>query len=206
MKKILCFGDSNTYGFNPFNFDRYDKDTRWTGILTQKLADKCEIIEAGCNNRNGFVDSNDNNDELTGYKILPKYLKTSPDIVILAIGINDLQKFYRPTLDTISTGLTSMIKMIKDSGAEVLVISPPILNKDILEGYFVIQFDEQSIEMSKLVQPVYKNISDDMGCKYIDLNKHVSVSKKDGLHYTEESHAIIAEVISDYIDEHFYTV
>ncbi len=37
MKNILCFGDSNTYGYNPENGGRYDDASRWTGILQDIL-------------------------------------------------------------------------------------------------------------------------------------------------------------------------
>ena len=40
MKEILCFGDSNTYGLIPGTTRRYDRETRWTGILAEKLYDK----------------------------------------------------------------------------------------------------------------------------------------------------------------------
>ena len=40
MKKILCYGDSNTFGFNPTDLTRYNEDQRWSGILKNKLADK----------------------------------------------------------------------------------------------------------------------------------------------------------------------
>ena len=44
MKKILCYGDSNTFGFNPKNGGRYDKTTRWSGILSDLLKEKYEVI------------------------------------------------------------------------------------------------------------------------------------------------------------------
>lgn len=48
MKTILCFGDSNTYGYRPDTGKRYAEDTRWTGILREKLKDrKIEVIEEG---------------------------------------------------------------------------------------------------------------------------------------------------------------
>lgn len=36
MKQIVCFGDSNTYGLIPGTTDRYDWNTRWTGIVGRK--------------------------------------------------------------------------------------------------------------------------------------------------------------------------
>ena len=95
MKNILCFGDSNTYGFNPENGSRYDTESRWTSILKQILNEN--VIEAGFNNRTSFSD-NPCGIEQTGYKSLPKYLKKELDIVILSIGINDLQSQYQNNL------------------------------------------------------------------------------------------------------------
>lgn len=48
MKEILCFGDSNTYGLIPGTKKRYDRDTRWTGLIEQELYGKgYRIIEEG---------------------------------------------------------------------------------------------------------------------------------------------------------------
>ncbi len=198
MQKILCFGDSNTYGYIPNSGKRYDKDTRWSGILKTKLSGKYEVIEAGCNNRNGFIESNCG-DEFTGYKVLPEYLKESPDIVILAIGINDVQKFYRPTIEAIKNGLVSMCRMILKTGAKLILISPPVLNEDVLKGNFSFQFDEQSIEASKFLPEIYKSTATEFNCGYIDLNEYTKVSADDGLHYSPESHKIIADTIHNYI-------
>lgn len=196
MKKILCFGDSNTYGFIAGDGGRYDKNTRWTGLLQQKLAPDYKIIEAGCNNRNGFIENPDG-DEFTGYKVLPKYLEKNPDIVILAIGINDVQKFYKPTLDTIADGLISMIKTIK--GAEIILIAPPVLHDNILDGMFSFQFDRESIETSKHLPAIYKKIAKDNGCHFLNFNNEIKLSDKDGLHYPPESHKYIADKLADFI-------
>lgn len=46
MKKLLCFGDSNTYGYRPYD-GRYAVDIRWTGRLAQSLGTTWQVIEAG---------------------------------------------------------------------------------------------------------------------------------------------------------------
>ena len=38
MKKILCYGDSNTYGFIPETGARYSEHERWSGILKELLS------------------------------------------------------------------------------------------------------------------------------------------------------------------------
>ena len=47
MKRILVFGDSNTWGFNPERFDRYPEEIRWTSLLQKSLGDDALIIEEG---------------------------------------------------------------------------------------------------------------------------------------------------------------
>ena len=82
MKKILCFGDSNTFGFNPANGLRFGKDERWTGVLQKLAAPQFEIVEAGCNNRTCFRD-NFAGKKFTGYRILPEYLSEKYDLIVL---------------------------------------------------------------------------------------------------------------------------
>ena len=36
MKQIVCFGDSNTYGYIPENGERYPWGVRWTSLLNEK--------------------------------------------------------------------------------------------------------------------------------------------------------------------------
>ena len=48
VKRILCFGDSNTYGYIPGgNGRRYGPDVRWTGLMSAWLKPECLIIEEG---------------------------------------------------------------------------------------------------------------------------------------------------------------
>ena len=46
-KRILIYGDSNTYGFDPDTFGRFDENTRWTKVCQKLLGDEYEIIEEG---------------------------------------------------------------------------------------------------------------------------------------------------------------
>lgn len=45
MTRILCFGDSNTYGYKPDGTGRFGRDSRWTGILSGKLGNGYDILE-----------------------------------------------------------------------------------------------------------------------------------------------------------------
>ena len=174
MKKVLCFGDSNTFGFIPENGGRYDKNTRWPGILSSLGAQNFKIIEAGCNNRTAFSD-NPAGVQQTGYKVLPTLLTDDLACVILAIGINDLQKAYCAETNDIKNGISNLIK--------------------ILKGYFSLLFDEISIAKCQNLSEIYSGIAQEENCDFLDLNRFVEVSALDGLHYEPQQHKKAAEII-----------
>ena len=193
MKKILCFGDSNTYGFNPKDGSRYDINTRWAG----RLKDIYDVTEAGYNNRTAFSD-NPAGDNFTGYKILPEYLKENFDYIITQIGINDLQKSYNVNLSVFENGMEKFFNLIKTHSpySKVIILAPCVIKENILNSYFKLFFDENSIEKSKLILPVYEKIAGQNNYTLIDLNKITTVSNIDGLHYEPEQHEkIFNEVI-----------
>lgn len=196
MKKVLCFGDSNTYGFIPQSGLRYDKNTRWTGILQSLCRNELEVIEAGCNNRTAFID-NPAGIEQTGYKILQKYLKAEYfDIIILAIGVNDLQLFFKPTLKEFEQGIEKLVQITKELSpkSKIILTCPAKLNLDgINNGIFNYQFDEISVEKSYHLPQIYKKLAEKHACKLVDLNEIAKVSPLDGLHFSAESHKTIAE-------------
>ena len=50
-KRIVCFGDSNTWGYDPGTAERFPEDVRWTGLLAQALGENYWVIEEGQNGR-----------------------------------------------------------------------------------------------------------------------------------------------------------
>lgn len=196
MKKVLCFGDSNTFGFIPESGKRYDKNTRWSGILAQLAAGRFEIIEAGCNNRTAFTD-NPAGFEQTGCKVLPTLLTKDIDCVILAIGVNDLQIFYNPTLEEIKNGMRRLVDIVREHcpNAEIILVSPARLTENIFNGYFRAMFDKMSIEKSLYLSEIYESIAKEKNCRFADWDKIVTVSPKDGLHLEPDAHKKIAEAM-----------
>lgn len=196
MKRILCFGDSNTYGYNPHNGSRYDKNTRWTGVLQKLAGENYKILEAGGNNRTAFSDNPDGI-QFTGYKLLPEYLKEKYETIILALGINDLQKFYNPTLEEFENNFKSFVSetVTKAHDSVIIILAPSHITQNILKSNFRFLFDEISIEKSKKITPIYEKIAKEYNCKLLDLNKLVNTSKIDGLHYEAEEHKKIAESV-----------
>ncbi len=193
MDRILCFGDSNTFGFNPKDGSRYNINERWSGILKENVKKSYELIEAGCNNRTGFY-NNPSGNEQSGLKVFPDYLKKyNPDIIILAIGINDLQFQYNSSNQDIEAGLEKYLNLINDK--KFILLIPSIIEKNILKSFFAQMFDDTSIEKSKELHIIYKTFAIKNNITYIDLNQIVKPSSIDGLHYDIEMHKIIAQSI-----------
>ena len=194
MKKILCYGDSNTFGYKPDDGGRYGKNSRWTGILQNKLGNNFEIIEEGMCDRTGFVD-NPKGFIFSAQKHFPKLISSIDyvDIIILALGTNDLQFQYDINNETVENGLKILINLAKEKSNEIILVPPVILDESILDGNFNYQFDETSIKKSQNAGEIYKRLAKTTNCKIFDFNEFVKPSKLDGLHYDEISHKLIAE-------------
>ena len=200
MRKILCFGDSNTFGYRPQDGGRFDVNNRWSGILKTLLNNEFEITEAGCNNRTCFSD-NPCGDEQTGYKAIKKYSNQKFDIIILSIGVNDLQFAYDNSFEDIFNGMNGFVKNVKIlfPDSKIILTSPSVLTKAIYNGFFATLFDETSIEKSECLSEIYSKISKENNCVFVDLNLIAPVSDIDGLHYTADSHKKIAQNLYELI-------
>ena len=204
MKKILCFGDSNTYGYIPNNGARYDKNTRWTGVLSLLSHGKFKIIEGGCNNRTAFA-TNPAGKIFTGHEILPELLTDDFDVVVLAIGINDTQFLFDTVIEDFTTGIENLINIVqaKCPQAKIILVAPSILTEDVLNGNFACLFDRTSIEKSRQLPLLYQKIAEKQNIEFLDLNSVAKTSSLDGLHYAPEQHLKIAQVIFKILSELF---
>ena len=137
MKKILCYGDSNTFGFVPEDGSRYSLDSRWTGLLQSRLGSDYLIIEEGACDRTGFV-YNSKGDLYSAQNHFPVLMSknTDIDILILAIGSNDLQFQYDIDFSTVEKGLENLIKAAKTKTDNIIIIPPVILDNNVLNGGF----------------------------------------------------------------------
>lgn len=201
MKNILCYGDSNTFGFNPKDGSRYKKDERWTGVLASLLGSEYKVIEAGFNNRTLYF-KNASGLMQSGCAYFPKFIENYPsyDWVILALGVNDTQFLYNATEDTFKSGIIDLVNTVRNyCDAKILILGPSVVKKEVLNTFFAEMFDEKSIETSKIISDVYKSVAQQNNCHFIDLNNIAQASDVDGLHYSVESHKQIANILANTI-------
>ena len=114
MKRILVFGDSNSWGYtDEDNGQRYEK--RWPILLSQELIQKgfnTEIIEDCLPGRTTNIDDPQDGIHLNGAKVLKSSLLShSPiDLVILMLGTNDLKFRFQRTAENIADGIKELIQ------------------------------------------------------------------------------------------------
>ena len=200
MRKIFCYGDSNTFGYNPENGSRFDETTRWTGQLQKNLGVEHVVINDGVCDRTGFV-NNPKGLLYSAQRHLPKMLTEIEDvnIFILAVGTNDLQSEYNIGFDTVEKGLVTLVNLAKEKAGQIIIIPPVILDEKVLKGAFGYQYNRTSIDKSKKIGKVFNKVAKSQRCAYFDINKFVKPSDLDGLHYDETAHRLIAKNLADFI-------
>lgn len=205
-KRILCYGDSNTRGFDPATDSRYPPNMRWTGILQSKLGNSFEIIEEGLNGRTTDVDDPENEGRNGVVYLRPCIESHLPlDVVFLMLGTNDLKAVFNRSPENIAHGIQKLVQIIidtcKEKGAStplIFVISPTTVNESIGEAR---EKYTGAQEKSKQLGREYKKVATAAGCEFIDLALHVSPSKIDGYHLDPETHAKIVEILAEKINE-----
>ncbi len=204
MKKIICYGDSNTFGYNPQGGARFDENTRWTSILQKNLSVTYEIINEGACDRTGFV-NNPKGFLYSAPKHFPKYITKQENIYILIlwIGTNDLQFRYNISVGAVKKGLEYLIESAQSKVKNIIIIPPVILSEKVLEGGFNYQFDNTSIVKSKKIGRIYRQLANVYHCAYFDINKLTYPSELDGLHYNEDSHKLIAKNLVEFIKDNY---
>ena len=199
MKQILCFGDSNTYGLIPATKDRYDWNTRWTGILSKKIEKNgYRVVEEGlCGRTTIFEDATRKGRK--GADFLPIILETHKpiDTVVLMLGTNDCKTAYGATAEKIGSGIELLIKQIKDSDPDIniILVSPIELGEGVWEEGFDTEFNENSVEVSKQLPEVYRKIAEKYDADFVAASEYARPSSADREHLNEFGHRKLAEAI-----------
>ncbi len=207
MKTVVCFGDSNTYGYEPVTGGRYNAEVRWPCVLQRILGDRYDIIEEGCNGRTTvFEDPNDD------WKNGLDYIKgivcshRPVDVLVIMLGSNDMKVSYGASCSDIAAGMRAVVKAAVDTleykqkyAPEVIIVSPPEITEDVLTGPFAGSFDETSCRKSRELAGFYEEVADELGVRFLNAAEYIRPSQTDGLHLTAAAHEGLAEAVASVI-------
>lgn len=206
MKKtIVCYGDSNTWGYQPGTGARFDETIRWPGRLKRLLGEEYCIIEAGLTGRTTSFDD-PYKDYLNGKRGLPYCLVSAKpiDLLVISLGTNDLKygNVYRSaqglaTLLDIACGthayMPSRAPVFADT-TKILVISPIHLGAELDERFPDSEFVGREKD-SHMFSQQYKRVCDQYHVEFLDAALYASASQADCIHMDASSHALLATAV-----------
>ena len=199
MRTILCYGDSNTWGYDPATGERFGPDGRWPGVLARELGEGYRVIEEGLNGRTTVwddpIDAHRNGREY----LVPCLESHAPlDLVVIALGVNDLKARLALSASDIADGAGALVETVQrsatgpDGGAPaVLLLAPPPVG-DLGDSS---EMFEGAREKSRGFPKQYARVADKYGCGLLDLAGVVSPSAIDGVHFEAEEHEKIGREV-----------
>ena len=211
MPAVLCFGDSNTWGYDaaataipPFPV-RHPRGTRWTGVLAAALGPDWHVIEEGQNGRTTVHEDPLADAPRNGLAHLPVVLESHKPLhaVVLMLGTNDLKVMLHLPPQDIAAGAAALVRAVLRSDAgphakppQVLLVCPPAVGDfsglpDLAARFC--QAREKSLQF-----PVhYAAVAKANGVAFLNAQDFVSPDPVDGLHLDAASHAALGKAIAE---------
>ena len=171
--RILCFGDSNTYGYDPRGFlaDRYPPECRWVD-LTAQLTEH-ELLNFGSNGRQ-----------------IPRVCPSLPDcdLLLVMLGTNDLLSGTAPKEAT--ARMEGFLRACLPH-CRILLVAPPPMKRGAWVG------DEALVQASRELAAEYELLAKKLGISYADTRNWNIDLAFDGIHFTEKGHRDFARRLSN---------
>ena len=190
LKKIVCFGDSNTFGHDAHNAIgmHFPDSIRWTGLLSDF---GWEAVNCGLNGRQIPVGSVET--EVSAAQICSHL---PADVVAVMLGSNDI--LWNPTFTAEDSAarmeafLRALLPLLKDT--KLLLISPPLM----VPGAWV---EEARLPAeSARLGPMYAEIAQRLDIAFTDAALWTPEMSFDGLHLSEEGHRCFAEHLAEVLN------
>ena len=203
MKRILCYGDSNTWGYVPSGEgERYPRSICYPKVLASILGEEYEVIEEGLPGRTVIAD---NIKEFIGnrngstYFTQAVYSHLPLDYILIMLGTNDLKESYNLTVKDLSKALEEYyIKPIlaKLNGKikndpKIIVVAPAVISKEAYDEF--IHAYDKSIHFNE----EYEALATKYNLLFVDNTGLVNGS--DYIHLTSDSHLLLARKIAETI-------
>ena len=178
--KILCFGDSNTYGYDPRSYfgGQYPAQHRWVDLLAQKMG--CKVVNAGENGR----EIPRREGELQRFDLMLSNQKPL-DLLLVMLGGNDLLQ--GNFVEAVAQRMESFLTRIPLEKTKIVLIGPPRMKP----GAWIT--DNRLLEDCVRLNVAYRTVTEKLGVRFVDATGWDIDVTYDGVHYSEKGHQIFAE-------------
>ncbi len=203
--RILCFGDSNTWGLKELGV-RYDRETRWTTVVGSLLGDEHTIIEDGLCGRT--ADSlQEEADSPKGFLQKAIVAAYPFDLAIVMLGLGDLRAELKFTTEQITENVAVVVKAMLNHKFEdgkkpqIILASPPHIKPgvEISKSAYIYGLKENAVEKSKEFAALYKKLADELDVYFFDAALHAQAGDFDHRHLDADGHKALAHAFADYI-------
>ena len=178
--KILCFGDSNTYGYDPRSYlgGQYPAQHRWVDLLAQKL--NCTAVNAGENGR----EIPRREGELQHFYLMLSNQKPL-DLLLVMLGGNDLLQ--GNSVEAVAQRMEAFLARIPLEKSQIVLIGPPRMK----QGAWIT--DDRLLEDCVRLNVSYRTVAERLGVRFVDATDWNIDVTFDGVHYSEMGHQTFAE-------------
>lgn len=204
-KTIVCFGDSNTHGYNSSNMGRFTEKERWTCLLADLLGPEYLVREEGLGGRTTVFDD-PLFEGLSGLSYLsPCLLSHEPvDLLTIMLGTNDVKERFHATPENVAKGLERLVKKAIDTtdawrfAPNILIISPLPIQDGYQYTSVAGEMGNGCAEKSRALAPLYKEVADRFHCHFLDAGaiEGMEMYPYDHMHLSLDSHRLLAEKLA----------
>lgn len=205
MKTVLCYGDSNTYGYGVEGVlgERYPRQVRWPGVLQQALGDSWHVVEEGLNGRTTVSDDPIEGLWKNGRTPLLAILHSHKplDWVVIKLGTNDLKTRFHKDAREIALGAGVLVGDIQrtDVGPggrvpQILLIAPAPIVDGCQQPHPA--FTGQAAVSAGFARE-YAAVAAELGVHFLDAGSVIQSSPVDGIHLSAAAHGRLGSVVAE---------
>lgn len=180
--RILCFGDSNTYGFDPRSYSagRYSPEDRWPDLLAAQTG--WEVINAGANGR-----------EIprSPYTLRLLSQHAGVDLFLVMLGTNDLLE--GASASEAAAQMEACLKQLLPHLKNILLVAPPPMKR----GAWVP--DDALVKESFRLAEEYQALAQNLHIPFADTRGWNIGLTFDGVHFTEAGHHAFAKQLMGHL-------
>lgn len=209
-KTVVCFGDSNTHGYNSKTHGRFTEEERWPCLLSAYLGEDYAVKEEGLSGRT-TVFPDPLVEGLDGLSYLfPCLMSHEPvDLLVIMLGTNDTKERFGATPENIAKGLERLVqKAIAAAEAwrakpNLLLIAPLPIEESYAFTSVAGEMGKGCAEKTRALSPLYRQVARRYGCHFLDAAAipGMAMYPFDGMHLSLDSHQLLAQALAETIPD-----
>ncbi len=208
MRTILCYGDSNTFGWDPETRVRLARDARWPGVAQACLGTAYHLVEEGLPGRT-TVWADHSMGLISGADYLyPCLFSHQPlAMVIFMLGTNDTKPMFGATPVDIARGMERLLQIAACFRSEWMPAPPPVL---LIAPPHIIAPQDRFAQMfagadvkSTALGPLYRDLAQQHDTLFLDAAAWVKPSPADGVHLNRAAHRLLGQAVAEVVSKYF---